>query len=406
MSLSSLPAMGDVGALLLGPSFLTADPPGPLLDEDEEYLVGTTSPLSFSSADSPTSLLSLSPPPSPPPALGCKLGDELLPLPWLCDSAVLDVSINPADGKEDGFSGMDWMAEDIDLSEFDLDSLMGSYESDEPPSSPEELIASLESHMDLDLDLDPLQFTAPATSIAPPLEELAVPQPDLPPPSPMHSPEPQQEVAIKSEPASPAPSPSPLPALLPTFALELGSEVDVAENEGVAPGIVLSLSASHIVVLLAPKEEAAVVSPDDQSDTDSGIGSDSPRHSSCSTPPPSGTAPPPTPRAASRSKPYSIVSKSEPAAKPGKVKSASGAPVVVEKKLKKMEQNKTAATRYRQKKRVEQESLSDECSRLEQRNRELTEKADSISKEIQYLKDLIEEVRNAKNKRKSRPEQL
>ncbi|KAJ8363234.1 hypothetical protein SKAU_G00120650 [Synaphobranchus kaupii] len=331
------------------------------------------------------------------------IGDELLQLPWLSDSGVLDVSISPAVGKEDGFSGMDWMAEHIDLSEFDLDSLIGSYESDEPPSSPEELIASLGSHMDLDL-----QFPATATSIASPLEELVVPQLDLPLLSPLHSPEPQQEMVMKSEPASPAPSPSPLPPLLPTYTLELGSEVDVAENERATPGIIFSLSTSHIVVLLAPKEELAAVSPDDLSDSDSGIESvsGSPRRSPCSTPPPSTPAPPPTPQAASRPKPYSILSKSEPAAKPGKVKAPSAAPVVVEKKLKKMEQNKTAATRYRQKKRVEQDTLSDECGRLEQRNQELNEKADSISKEIQYLKGLIEEVRNAKNRRKSRPEQL
>ncbi len=71
----------------------------------------------------------------------------------------------------------------------------------------------------------------------------------------------------------------------------------------------------------------------------------------------------------------------------------SGAPTVVEKKLKKMEQNKTAATRYRQKKRVEQEQLGTELEVLEKRNQELTEKAESISREIQYLKDLMEEVR-------------
>ncbi|KAJ8283626.1 hypothetical protein COCON_G00024760 [Conger conger] len=329
---------------------------------------------------------------SPGAGRRCRLGDEMLAFPWLCDSEVLDVS-SPAGDKDDGLSSMDWMAEDIDLSEFD--SLMGTYESDEPPSSPEELIASLESGMG-PLDLDPLQLTA---SIVPPLEEPAVPQPEPSPLSPPYSPEPPQEIEVKSEPPS--------PALLPTFALELGSEVDVAvdvaEDVRAAPGIILSLS--HIVVLLAPKEEAAPVSLDDQSDTDSGIGSvsGSPRPGSCSTPPPSAPAPAPAPapRAASRPKPYSILKKCEPAAKPGKVKSA---PVVVEKKLKKMEQNKTAATRYRQKKRVEQESLSGECSQLEERNRELAEKADSISKEIQYLKGLIEEVRNAKNRKKGRAE--
>lgn len=76
----------------------------------------------------------------------------------------------------------------------------------------------------------------------------------------------------------------------------------------------------------------------------------------------------------------------------------------IDKKLKKMEQNKTAATRYRQKKRAEQEALSGECRDLEQKNQALKEKADSLSKEIQYLKDLIEEVRKAKVKRARVPE--
>ena len=76
----------------------------------------------------------------------------------------------------------------------------------------------------------------------------------------------------------------------------------------------------------------------------------------------------------------------------------SGTPKVVEKKLKKMEQNKTAATRYRQKKRVEQDLLKTECDELEKRNHELMEKAESISREIQYLKDLMEEVRKRRSK--------
>ncbi|TMS23727.1 Cyclic AMP-dependent transcription factor ATF-4 [Larimichthys crocea] len=104
--------------------------------------------------------------------------------------------------------------------------------------------------------------------------------------------------------------------------------------------------------------------------------------------------PPPLPQLdPPRTKPYT---KPEPttasSAKTPKVKSVSGAPKV-EKKMKKMEQNKTAATRYRQKKRVEQELLSTELEGLEKRNHELAEKAESISREIQYLKDLMEEVR-------------
>lgn len=72
----------------------------------------------------------------------------------------------------------------------------------------------------------------------------------------------------------------------------------------------------------------------------------------------------------------------------------------LEKKLKKMEQNKTAATRYRQKKRAEQEALAGECRGLEERNAALRERADGLAKEIQYLKDLLEEVRAARGRRR------
>ena len=70
----------------------------------------------------------------------------------------------------------------------------------------------------------------------------------------------------------------------------------------------------------------------------------------------------------------------------------------LDKKLKKTEQNKTAATRYR-KKRAEQEALTGECKELEKKNEALKEKADSLANEIQYLKDLIEEVRKAREKK-------
>ncbi|KAL4647821.1 cyclic AMP-dependent transcription factor ATF-4 [Arapaima gigas] len=369
----------DMGALPWGPSFLMADTLGPLLDEDEErsFSEGSSSPLSFSYADSTSPLPNLSPPSSPPCLLDSKPGDELLPLSWL-DTPLA------ADGGyvEDAFSGMDWMVEKIDLSEFDLESLIGSCESDDSPSSPEVPITSLES----DEGLDPLQFPAAASVTH---EELGLQ--DLP----------QQEVDVKSEPPSPAPSPT--PSFSPTFTLELGSEVDVLEiqksapTESVpAPQIVLSFQGSQILLVVSPKEEAdvpvALSSSDDQSDSDSGLSSDSGSllGQLCPTPP--------LPTASStRTKPYSRPTVEQEPMKT--LKSPSGAPKGLEKKLKKMEQNKTAATRYRQKKRAEQEVLNTEFKELEKRNRELTEKADSISKEIQYLKDLIEEVRAAKSKR-------
>lgn len=324
---------------------------------------------------------------------------------------------------EDAFAGMDWMSEKIDLTEFDLDSLIGSCSSDESPSSPEDLLASLDSHMDLNLDSFDTAIPTPHDSLELSLSLPSIPSLPLELPLPGVAEAKKTEVApaeevMKSEPPSPVPSPSP-PS--PTYTLELGSEVDVLDAEKMATSltaaiipdpsgsiqttspIVLSLPTSgHIVVVLANKDEPSLLSLPDRSieisppasdcDSDSGIESvvSSPTH------PPS---PPPTPSStagSSRTKPYSKpepTTSSSPAATTSRVKSVSGAPRVVEKKLKKMEQNKTAATRYRQKKRVEQELLGTELQGLEKRNHELTEKAESISREIQYLKDLMEEVR-------------
>lgn len=104
------------------------------------------------------------------------------------------------------------------------------------------------------------------------------------------------------------------------------------------------------------------------------------------------SSPPHTPQSC-RTKPYSRL---QPNSKPQHAK----APKSVERKLKKMEQNKTAATRYRQKKRVEQEELNAELLQLEQKNQELKERAQAITREIQYLQDLMEEVRrHHQNKR-------
>lgn len=299
------------------------------------------------------------------------------------------------------------MSEKMDLSEFDLESFLGP--SDESPSSPEVFLASLDSHMDLDLNsfdtTVPIPHSSPDVGlplpIVPslPMETTVLPEVGAPEVAPV------QEV-VKSEPLSPSPSPSP-PS--PAYTLELGSEVDVLDVEKMASSItsseiiqttspiVLSIpTAGHFVVVLTSKEEPSLVSPPDQSntlsssdcDSDSGIESSAGSPTRHSTPPSS-----PTP-GSSRTKPYC---KPQPTASPSpktsRVKSVSGAPRVVEKKLKKMEQNKTAATRYRQKKRVEQESLTSELEELEKKNHELKEKAESISREIQYLKDLMEEVR-------------
>ncbi|XP_026540026.1 cyclic AMP-dependent transcription factor ATF-5 [Notechis scutatus] len=70
-----------------------------------------------------------------------------------------------------------------------------------------------------------------------------------------------------------------------------------------------------------------------------------------------------------------------------------------DRRQKKRDQNKTAALRYRQRKRAEHEALGDECQALEAHNRELREKAESIEREIQYVKDLLIEVYKARSQR-------
>ncbi|CAL8267715.1 unnamed protein product [Merluccius merluccius] len=70
-----------------------------------------------------------------------------------------------------------------------------------------------------------------------------------------------------------------------------------------------------------------------------------------------------------------------------------------ERKQKKRDQNKTAAHRYRQRKRAELSTLEEQLQGLEGRNRELRDKAESVEREIQYVKDLLIEVYKARSQR-------
>jgi hypothetical protein len=63
-----------------------------------------------------------------------------------------------------------------------------------------------------------------------------------------------------------------------------------------------------------------------------------------------------------------------------------------ERRIRKKEQNKTAALKYRQKKRVEHGSFLTECEQLEKKNIELKTRVIEISKEISYLKGLMAEM--------------
>lgn len=68
------------------------------------------------------------------------------------------------------------------------------------------------------------------------------------------------------------------------------------------------------------------------------------------------------------------------------------------KKTRKRDQNRDAATRYRLKKRAEAETISKDEGSLEQKNRELRDHADRLSSEIKYLKGLLKEIVIAKIK--------
>ncbi|XP_034004103.1 cyclic AMP-dependent transcription factor ATF-4 isoform X2 [Trematomus bernacchii] len=390
-------ALEDVEALYLGPSFLTADPMGPLLDDEDEEALSPSCSLEGKAPASPPLSFSFSSSSSPPPPshaslfLGTKASED--PLPWLLHAPTGAEHCN-----DDAFAGMDWMSEKIDLSDLDLESLIGS------DDSPEELLASLDPHMDLDLDafhsslpLPPLPLDLPPLPLDLPPLPLGLPPlplglPPLPlglPPLPLDLPlEEDKEVVLKSEPPSPA------------FTLELGSEVDVLDVLS-SPVVLPSPPPSgHMLVVNAlPDQPIKTSPPSSDCESDSGI-------ESFTDSPPRLLSSPPTPTlpSSSRTKPYS--KKPEPSSSSSssisiKMKSVSGAPKVVEKKLKKMEQNKTAATRYRQKKRVEQDLVSEECEELMKKNEALEERAEAISREINYLKELMEEVRRRRNKSKA-----
>ena len=67
-----------------------------------------------------------------------------------------------------------------------------------------------------------------------------------------------------------------------------------------------------------------------------------------------------------------------------------------EQKQRKQLQNRNAATRYRSKKRKEQDVLNDECEKLEQENKKLRTKVENLEQETQYLKNLIVDIYDKK----------
>ena len=103
-----------------------------------------------------------------------------------------------------------------------------------------------------------------------------------------------------------------------------------------------------------------------------------------------------SPRASTRSTPYTKAQ-----TKP-KIKLSKEAKQE-ERRLRKKQQNRDAALRYRQKKKEEGNTVFSECEILEERNRELKNQADGLAREIKYLKDLMADVYQAKKLLKVKP---
>nr|ADP21474.1 activating transcription factor 4 [Sus scrofa] len=287
---------------------------------------------------------------------------------WLAVDGLVSASDN---SKEDAFSGTDWMVEKMDLKEFDFDALLGI---DDLETMPDELLATLDDTCDL---FDPPLQEPP--QIVNPIGHLpeSLPTTDQVAPFTFLQTLPLSPGALSSTPDN-------------SFSLEIQGEVEISEGDRKPD--------STTYITLIPQ---CIKEEDAPSDNDSGICMSpdsylgSPQHSpSTSRASPSRSLlSPGAPCGSVRPKPYDPPGEKVVAAK---VKGEK-----LDKKLKKMEQNKTAATRYRQKKRAEQEALTGECKELEKKNEALKEKADSLAKEIQYLKDLIEEVRKARGKKRA-----
>jgi len=81
-------------------------------------------------------------------------------------------------------------------------------------------------------------------------------------------------------------------------------------------------------------------------------------------------------------------------------------PKTAEQKLRKKSQNRTAASRYRVKKKDEFKLMSDEADQLEEKNKELKGKVDGLRTEIDYLKNLMLDVIKARLAKGTLPENI
>lgn len=81
-------------------------------------------------------------------------------------------------------------------------------------------------------------------------------------------------------------------------------------------------------------------------------------------------------------------------------------PKTTEQKLRKKAQNRTAATRYRTKKKDELKAMDEEADQLEKANKELKGKVEGLRSEIDYLKNLMLDVIKARLAKGASPDAL
>lgn len=97
------------------------------------------------------------------------------------------------------------------------------------------------------------------------------------------------------------------------------------------------------------------------------------------------SSPPSSPRSSCTDDEWSSSSRPKPYSRPSD-----------DRRSRKKEQNKNAATRYRQKKKAEIEDLLNEEQQMRERNSKLSDKCSDLQREIRYLKGLMRDLYKAK----------
>ena len=223
----------------------------------------------------------------------------------------------------------------------------------------------------------------------------------------------EQQVSAFASPV-PSPTPSPAPPVVMDKVGEIAAQVDMLEvlskltevmdgNLDILEQPSIQLPEEPILSPMSAEEVESILSSGPTSPgsssllEDSGFVDDSAAETVDLSPLVERKAPGPQRRATSKSR-----NATAPYSKPANSKEAKA----LDRKLRKKQQNKDAALRYRMKKKEEGNMVQSECEVLEARNKELRDKVDSMTREINYLKSLMAEVYKAKGLVKNSQEKV